>query len=133
MFLNKLKVKYYIRYVDDFIILHKNKILLQFYKWEISRFVKNLNLELHPDKSKIIALRNGVEFLGYRIFYHYKLLRKSNLRKFEKDLFYKIGLYKENIMSKEDLLHSLQGWFGYAIWANTYNLRRQIIHQLEAL
>ena len=84
---HKLRIKYYIRYVDDFVILHKNKETLIKYKNQINNFLKRkLKLELHKDKSKIIPLKNGTSFLGYRIFYHYKLLRKTNLRKFNKKL-----------------------------------------------
>ena len=82
---HKLRAKYYLRYVDDFVILHYNKEILQEFQEKISKYLKNLKLELHPDKSKIIALRDGITLLGYRVFYHYKLLRKSNLRKFNKN------------------------------------------------
>ena len=81
---HKLKAKYYIRYVDDFVILNSDKSILEEYKEKISNYLKNLKLELHPDKSNIIPLRNGITFLGYRLFYHHKLLRKSNLKKFQK-------------------------------------------------
>lgn len=51
---HELKAKYYIRYVDDFVILHKSKSQLEIWKEEINNFLNNkLNLELHPDKSKI--------------------------------------------------------------------------------
>lgn len=87
-------------------------------------------LELHPDKSKIIPLRNGVTFLGYRIFNHYKLLRKSNLRKFNKSFNEKLKLYKEGNLSYEDFISSLSGWFGYAQLANTYKLRKNITRKI---
>ena len=48
----KLKVKYYIRYVDDFFILHNNRFLLECYKDNIKEFLNTVNLELHPNKSK---------------------------------------------------------------------------------
>lgn len=84
---HNLKAKYYIRYVDDFVILHRSKEKLQLYKWLINNFLmQRLELELHPDKSKIIPLHNGVNLLGFREFYYYKLSRKSNLRKFERKL-----------------------------------------------
>jgi len=81
---NKLKARYYIRYVDDFVILHNNKEKLLGYKDRTSKYLIYLKLELHPNKSNIIPLRDVITFLGYRIFYHYKLLRKSNLRKFNR-------------------------------------------------
>ena len=70
---HELKVKYYIRYVDDFVILHRSKKRLAFYETKINEFLREkLKLELHPDKSKTSSLANGITFLGYKIFYHYK-------------------------------------------------------------
>ncbi len=124
----ELKAKYYIRYVDDFVILHRNKKRLIFYKDKINNFLReNLKLELHPDKSKIACLANGISFLGYRIFFHYKLLKKRNIREFLKC----IESFKIGIISKEKLLEVYKGWEGYAKWANTFKLRRKIVEQLK--
>ena len=52
---HELKAKYYIRYVDDFVILHESKEQLQVWKEKINAFLRiKLKLELHKDKSKII-------------------------------------------------------------------------------
>ena len=129
---HNLKAKYYIRYVDDFVILDNNYKDLEKYQSDINEYIeKNLRLELHPDKSKIIKLKNGASLLGYRIYYYHKLLRKSNKRKFERDFSEKLNLYKEGFLSYEDLICSLQGWFGYAMWADTYKLRRYIIKKIN--
>jgi retron-type reverse transcriptase len=127
---HKLKVKYYIRYVDDFVILHKNKKSLEKYKNKIDLFLKNLKLELHPDKSNINPLRNGIIFLGYRIFGKYKLLRKTNLRKFKRN-FNKIISSISKINDLEIIHNSLHGWFGYAMWANTYKFRKKIMKTMR--
>ena len=130
----ELKIKFYIRYVDDFVILHNDKNLLEEYKNKINNFLINsLKLELHPDKSKIIPLRNGINLLGYRNFYHYKLLRKVNKRKFKRNFNWKIELYEDGFLSYEDFISNLKGWFGYAIWADTYNFRKNIIKRLESI
>lgn len=51
---NELKAKYYIRYVDDFVILHNSKEQLEIWKQEINEFLINrLKIQLHSDKSKI--------------------------------------------------------------------------------
>jgi hypothetical protein len=119
---HKLKVKYYIRYVDDFVILHDSKEQLEIWKKEIEKFLKEkLKLELHPDKSKIISLSNGVDFVGFRCFWNYKLLRKRNVRK----IFLKAEKYKGGEISKEKILESFQGWQAYAKWADAYNLRKR--------
>ncbi len=127
---HKLKAKYYIRYVDDFVILHSNKEILEEYKEKINIYLKALKLELHPDKSKIIPLKNGITFLGYRIFYHHKLLRKSNLRKFKREFNKRLDLYKNDLLTYNDLVNSMQGWFGYSMHADNYKFRKRIIKKL---
>ena len=80
-----LKAKYYLRYVDDFIIIHESFDALTSFKQQISHFLAaKLKIDLHPDKSKIIPTARGVDFLGLRIFPHYRLLKMRNLRKFKR-------------------------------------------------
>ena len=125
-----LKATYYIRYVDDFVILHHRKKLLENYKDRIVRYLTYLKLEIHPDKSQIIPLCKGITFLGYRIFYHYKLLRKRNIRSFQRKYKHQLELYKEGFLSQAQLIEQLQGWFGYAQWANTYKMRQDILRTI---
>jgi RNA-directed DNA polymerase len=125
---HKLKAKYYIRYVDDFVILHENKEQLEILKIEIDNFLRNnLKIELHPDKSKIIPLSRGIDFVGFRNFYYYKLLRKRNIRKIKN----KIKQYKEGSISEKEILESYQGWNAYAKWANSYKLRKEMIMRID--
>ncbi len=131
---HELKAKYYIRYVDDFVILNENKRELEYYKSKINSFLnEKLNLKLHPDKSKILPLRNGVSFLGYRTFFHYKLLRRRNKKKFMKKFNDYLEYYKEEIVSEQEFLNVVKGWFGYAIWANTYKFRKKLVSQIEEI
>ena len=127
---HRLKAKYYIRYVDDFVILHKDKKVLFEFKDKIEKYLISLKLELHRDKSEIHALRNGITFLGYRIFYHHKLLRKRNIRYFKNKLNNKLELYRQGLIDKEHLESFLCGWFGYSNFANTYNFNKKIENSL---
>lgn len=129
---HQLKARYYIRYVDDFVILHRSKRRLNYYYERIVRYLSALKIALHPDKSKITALRDGITFLGYRVFYHYKLLRKRNIRQFLKHFQEYLELCKEGFLRPEGLQEQLQGWFGYAQGANTYNLRKRIMKELNS-
>ncbi len=128
----KLRVKYYIRYVDDIAIFSNSKTKLNNILEKINHFLlSNLNLELHKDKSKIKLLESGIKLLGYRVFYHHKLLRKSNLRKFERKFSEKLSLLEKGDLAYEDLLRSLKGWLGYATWADTYRLRKEIFRKIN--
>ena len=127
---HKLKAKYYVRYVDDFIILHSSQEQLEKLKENINYFLQNnLKLELHPDKSKIKPLSQGIDFLGFRNFFHFKLLRKRNIRK----IFSKINKYKKDKITKKEILDIFQGWNAYAKWANSYKLRRKIVKKIYTL
>jgi RNA-directed DNA polymerase len=120
----KLKAKHYIRYVDDFVMLHKSEIQLVIWKQEIVMFLKEkLKIELHPEKSKIISLSGGIDFVGFRNFYYHKLLRKRNVLKIKQ----KIREYKENKISTEKFAEIIKGWNAYAKWSNNYNLQRKLI------
>ena len=123
---HQLRAKYYIRYVDDFIILHEDEQILELYKEKIEKYLKNLKLELHQDKSKIFPMYKGVNFLGYRIFYYHKLLRKRNINQFKLRLIKLEQKYKDSLIEYETLLNSVDGWLAYAKWANTYKLRKRI-------
>ncbi len=131
---HNLKVRYYIRYVDDFVLFSKNREKLRRWKKEIDCFLgKQLLLELHPEKSRIIPLKEGLTFLGYTIFYHHKRLKKNNLKKFKQNFADKTALYQNGFIAYEKLLLSFSGWFGYAKWADTYSLCRNVLNELESI
>jgi len=126
-----LNARYYIRYVDDFVILRRFKEPLELYKSQISEFLKTIKLELHPDKSKIIPLHRGVNLLGFRVFYKYRLLKKSNARRIHHRIQDFLQLYADGIMEKENVLQRIEGWNAYAMHANTHEFRRVMIRNLE--
>jgi len=65
-----LKVKYYIRYMDDFLVLYDDHRYLHQLKKEISLFLAaRLKLSLNP-KSDIYPVSRGIDLLGYRIWYN---------------------------------------------------------------
>jgi len=83
---HKLKVKYYIRYCDDFVILNADRAVLEKSIEAIRKFLsKELLLYLHPRKVEIRKLRQGTDFLGYVSLPHYRVLRtKTKKRMFRK-------------------------------------------------
>ena len=63
---HNLKMKYYLRYCDDFIILHHDRQFLVEMIDTLRGFLKNeLLLELHPNKVTINTYHQGIDFLGY--------------------------------------------------------------------
>ncbi len=120
---HSLKVKLYIRYVDDFIIVSKDRAYLDSLIEPIEDFLKeHLKLDLHPIKRKIFSSRSGVDFLGYFIRPYYKTIRFGNIKRFLR----RINRYKKTGKWEEKKEQSLAAWRGYASQANSYNLLRDI-------
>ena len=124
---HELKAEYYIRYVDDFVILHQSRKLLVEHKEKIDIFLQSkLLLELHPEKSKILLLDQGVGFLGFKIFYHYKILTAKNKRKFRNKLKSMRKDYQSEKIDREKIVEKFEGWLAHASNANTYKYRKYI-------
>ncbi len=123
-----LKIRYYIRYVDDFVILNESKETLETYKEEINQFLKQtLKIELHPEKSKIISLSRGVQLLGFRVFHTHKILRKKARRRIIIRLNEWKELYDFGLLEPEQALEKILGWMAYAVQGNTYHLRKKLM------
>ena len=95
---HKLKIEYYFRYADDFILVSKNEKLLMYYKKEIEVFLReNLKLELHPDKVFIRKLKRGIDFVGYVILPNVTVLRTRT----KKRIFKKLMKAQKKLILKE--------------------------------
>ena len=79
-----LGVRYYVRYMDDFVLLHHDKTEL----WRLLAEIRDfLACELHltlNSKTRVFPASHGVDFAGYRHFSGYKLPRKRNVRRAKK-------------------------------------------------
>ena len=129
---HQLRIKYYIRYMDDFLILHFNKKELHKIKNQIQMFLRDkLKLELHPKKADIFPVDRSVDFLGYRIFRNHRLLRKSTVKRFIK----RVKIYRKRmentLMTEEKFNQSLDSWLAYARFGNSWRLRQNLSEKLK--
>lgn len=116
-----LKCKYYIRYVDDVIIISKDLKFLKHVSLEMQCFVKNrLQLSFHKNKNIIGLCSHGVDFVGRKLYPYHTVIRKSTL----------ISLYKvlnnyENL-EYEYVIKSINSYFGMLRKTNSFNIRKNI-------
>ena len=126
-----LKVKYYIRYVDDFVIFHKSKEKLIYLLQEISKYLKeNLKLTLRED-TKLKKHSQGLDFLGYIIRENYILTRKRVVNNFKYNKAKYLDEYEKQKgkMSLEEIKEflALQASFvGHIKHSNSYNLMKKV-------
>ncbi|MDP2638783.1 MAG: reverse transcriptase/maturase family protein [Candidatus Azambacteria bacterium] len=112
---HRLKVKYYIRYADDFVILSNNKQELENLIFQISDFLsEKLKLQLHPDKVFIKTLNSGINFLGWVNFPYHRVLRTATKRR----MFRRI-----QVSPTPEILNSYFGLLGHG---NAGKLERKI-------
>lgn len=122
-----LRQRYYLRYMDDFLILNRDKKELHLLKEKLRKFLTGaLKLTLHPKKANIFPAERGIDFLGYRIFGNYRLLRKSGVKRFVK----RTKAYRKKLaksaMTQEKFDQCLQSWLSYAEFANSWRLRQKM-------
>ncbi len=77
----KLQCKFYIRYMDDFVLFAKNKERVKAYRQHITNYVTGLGLTINPNSSFINQKCNGLSFLGVRIFHSLVRVKKENLKR----------------------------------------------------
>ena len=113
---HKLKVKYYVRYADDFVILSQDNKHLEDILITLQEFLRNkLKLELHPDKVFIKTLNSGVDFLGFVHFSNHRVLRTAT----KKRMFRNLGWNNYN-------LESVNSYFGMLSHGDCFKLNRKI-------
>ena len=120
-------MNYYIRYTDDFAIVAESreyleKLLPFIYKFLVDKLV----LKLHSKKIIIRSLHQGIDFLGYVLLPHHKVLRSKTKQRIFRKLQRRIFEYKSDIVGKLTLEQSLQSYLGVLSHANTYKVSQKL-------
>lgn len=126
------RIKYYFRYMDDIVILHESKEHLHKLRKEIDfYFRKNLKLKMKENWQVFPTFERGIDFVGYRIFLNYILLRKSTCKTFKykmKTIIKKLNNGKEMNYSEWCSINSYRGWLKHC---NSYNLQMKYLEPLK--
>lgn len=126
----KLGVKYYIRYMDDFLIFHPDKNYLHELWRTISEYLReNLALSLNH-KTSVFPVSHGIDFLGYRIFTGYKLLRKRYIKRTKRMIKHFEREYRDGKMQLDYIQQVLASWLGRSVRANVPLLRDEIAKEV---
>ena len=131
---NQLKIKYYLRYTDDFLIISENKEYLEKLLPNIVSFLgEELSLKIHQEKTKIQKTSQGVDFLGYVVFNKYKLVRTKTKKRITKKFKSRISDCKQGLISKESLSQSLQSYLGFFCHAESFEIEEDFKNRYLSL
>lgn len=126
-----LKIRHYIRYTDDFVLVHQNPEYLLEIKKKIEQFlILNLKIELHPDKVVLRKYHAGVDFLGYVLLPNAIILRTKTKRRMFKKIKKRISQYKQDKISEEQLMQTINSYLAVLSHANSFKLRRELMHMI---
>ena len=124
---HSLKAKYYIRYVDDFVLLSDNKGTLIKWRQDIETFLaEKLLLRLHPKRRKLQPISNGIDFLGYIIRRDYILVRRRVINNLKSRLRRFACMAQNPANSMNALRACLQSYLAHFKWADSYNLVKSL-------
>lgn len=121
-----LGVKHYIRYMDDFVLFHRNRSVLKDYREPVKEFLaKELGLQLKTKATFLNSAANGLTFLGRRIFPAAVRLARPNGKRMLRRMATRQRAFNTGLIDEDTFLQSMNSY-----WAHLENfpgLRHKII------
>ncbi|MDC8449327.1 MAG: reverse transcriptase/maturase family protein [Nitrospira sp.] len=124
-----LKVRPYLRYVDDMVVLDHDKVRLGEIRAAVREQLAIDRLRLHPRKAHISPVADGLNLLGYVVYPSRRRLRSDNGHRFGRKLRTMAKAYRTGRLEGSTVMASVQSWIGHAQHADTEGLRRAIFSQ----
>jgi RNA-directed DNA polymerase len=122
----ELKVRCYLRYVDDFLLFHDDKRQLGKWRREIIAFLQTLRLTLHEERAHVRPVTEGIPFLGFVVYPSHRRLKRAKGLAYRRRLKRLVEDYALGHGEAEDLKASIQGWINHARYGDTWGLRRAL-------
>lgn len=127
----KFHIKGYCRYMDDFYLIHQDKEYLKKCLNFIKEWVEKRGMKLNSKKTKIVPIKQGINFLGFHFYVTEKgkviqKLLKKNIDHHKKKLKKMKKLLDDGKCSFQDCKESHQCWIAHAKRGNTYYLRKKV-------
>ena len=123
----QLHAKFYIRYMDDFLIISDSQEYLSDCVEKAEEFLAALKFELHREKTRIYPLSDGIPFLGFRFQLTetgkvLMLIDPKNVKRERRKLRRLVSKSKDGYLPREKVDESYAAWRNHASKGNTHNL-----------
>ncbi len=141
---HELKCRFYMRYVDDFVLIDREPAKLRQWRLSIENFLRSeLALSVNERATRIAPVSGGVDFVGFVVRQDYKLVRrrvignlKAKLRKTERELVARRGnlvAYRFDPEILDSCLATVNAYLGHFRHAQTLQCRQKIWRQFPFL
>lgn len=127
----RLRIKYYSRYMDDGILIHEDKAYLSLCLKKMTEYVEQeLKLSFN-EKTQIFPISQGTDYLGFRFYLTdtgkvIRRLRTSNKKRWKRRLKLYQKQYRQGTKTFEEITRSMKSYQGHLKYGNTYRLRAKV-------
>lgn len=127
----KLHARFYIRYMDDILIISDDREYLEECKGKAIEYLSGLQFEVNEKKTRIYSLKEGIEFLGFRFLLTetgkvLMFIRPDNVKRERKKLFRLVEKSKRGDLPREKVDESYAAWRNHASKGNSYKLLQRM-------
>jgi len=123
-----LRVKGYLRYVDDFLLFGTSREEIRAYGEAVREILKPLHLRIHPDKYRVCRTSVGVDFCGFALRDDGRIrVRNQSARRFQRRYREMKWRNKCGQIPVEKVTESVQAWVAHASHAQSWGLRKAIL------
>ena len=123
----ELRIHYYVRYMDDIVILSDSKAQLHEWKAQIEQYMQEkLKLELNPKKCFIEPISRGIDFCQYRVFPDHIKLKKATALRMKRNLKRIQHLYAPGEITLARAQKTVSSYMGLLSHCDSYQLKRAI-------
>ncbi|MDR0905747.1 MAG: reverse transcriptase/maturase family protein [Oscillospiraceae bacterium] len=126
-----LGAKYYVRYMDDIIVMTPDRETAERYLAEIEKVVvERLHMELNS-KTRIFPVAQGVNAYGFKIHTTHRQVRTSSKQAMKRRIKEMDKKYKNGEISLNRVMLGVNSWLGHARHSNSYNLAKKLFAKYD--
>ena len=129
---DRLGVGGYVRYVDDFVIFGAGKRELATVRARVAGFLETLRLRPHPSKTTVFPTRQGIRFLGYRVFGSHVRMARDGVIRFRRRVRGWAADAAAGRLDREGMRRSVASWLGHVGHAASTRLRERLLGEWAA-
>ena len=123
-----LRVRGYVRYMDDFILFGDSPAQLRDWGRQVKGSLGSLALRMHPTKYRLMPTARGADFAGYVVFPSGRVrVRSSAVKRFDRRYKRMLWEMRAGRRRADDVTRSVQAWTAHALHAQSYGLRRAVL------
>ena len=127
----KMRIRHYIRYMDDGVLIHESKEYLNEVLARMREKAKELHLEFNQ-KTQIVPISEGVDFLGFRFYLTdtgkvIRRLRTSNKRRWKRRLKKYKEEYRVRAKSYDEIKRSIASYNGHLAHGHSWKLKKKVL------